>query len=185
MVCRHILLLSLSALGLAACEEVATYQAEREIAGTDYQATWTTYRKTTVELVYPADRAQSDEAVLAVAATLTGCETTSIEQLRKEGDSAIITVAARCEGAPPTSDITYIVQAATFESQRNAQGAQARFAQADLPSYITRVREGGRNYYRVIVGPLTSRQDALDVRRLARRTGFGDAFIISSGNSKG
>lgn len=84
-------------------------------------------------------------------------------------------------GAPavalaPTSPV--FLQAGAYAQRRNARAAAARLRAASLrPVRISAVRQGGRDLYRVRIGPLRTTDQVTQALDRARRHGFPDLKI--------
>ena len=69
------------------------------------------------------------------------------------------------------------VQVGTFGVVSNADGAAARLQGIGLPVARAKITSGGRAMQIVMAGPFGSAADAAAALSMARRAGFGDAFI--------
>ncbi|GAB1478279.1 hypothetical protein MASR2M74_08240 [Paracoccaceae bacterium] len=69
------------------------------------------------------------------------------------------------------------VQVGTFGVQSNADGAAARLRGAGLPTARANITSKGKAMQIVLAGPFASGADAQAALTVARRAGFGDAFI--------
>jgi hypothetical protein len=69
------------------------------------------------------------------------------------------------------------VQVGTFGVVSNADGAAARLQGIGLPVARAKITSGGRAMQIVMAGPFGSAADAAVALSMARRAGFGDAFI--------
>lgn len=78
----------------------------------------------------------------------------------------------------PDDPERYWIQLGSFSSRSNADNLKQTLREDDLEAEIKRVKVGGRNYYRVRVGPYSSRQQALDMLRQMRDSGV-DGRVLS------
>lgn len=69
------------------------------------------------------------------------------------------------------------IQVGTFGVASNADGAAARLQGMGLPVARAKITSGGRAMQIVMAGPFASAADASVALSMARRAGFGDAFI--------
>ena len=69
------------------------------------------------------------------------------------------------------------IQVGTFGVASNADGAAARLQGMGLPVARAKITSGGRAMQIVMAGPFGSAADAAAALSMARRAGFGDAFI--------
>ena len=69
------------------------------------------------------------------------------------------------------------IQVGTFGVASNADGAAARLQGMGLPVARAKITSGGRAMQIVMAGPFGSAADAAAALAMARRAGFGDAFI--------
>ena len=69
------------------------------------------------------------------------------------------------------------IQVGTFGVVSNADGAAARLQGMGLPVARAKITSGGRAMQIVMAGPFGSAADAAAALSIARRAGFGDAFI--------
>ncbi|WP_430464861.1 SPOR domain-containing protein [Tabrizicola sp.] len=69
------------------------------------------------------------------------------------------------------------IQVGTFGVPSNADGAAARLQGIGLPVARAKITSGGKAMQIVLAGPFGSAADAATALSMARRAGFGDAFI--------
>lgn len=69
------------------------------------------------------------------------------------------------------------IQVGTFGVPANADGAASKLQGAGLPVARAKITSGGKALQIVLAGPFSSAEDAQTALSLARRAGFGDAFI--------
>lgn len=69
------------------------------------------------------------------------------------------------------------IQVGTFGVAANADGASARLKGIGLPVARAKITAGGKAMQIVLAGPFGSAEDAAVALGMARRAGFGDAFI--------
>lgn len=78
--------------------------------------------------------------------------------------------------APKAAGARY-VQIGTFGVASNAAGAASRLQVLGLPVAKSKLTKGGKVLQIVMVGPFGSSNDAQSALQMARRAGFGDAFL--------
>ncbi|WP_108482589.1 SPOR domain-containing protein [Oceaniglobus ichthyenteri] len=69
------------------------------------------------------------------------------------------------------------VQVGTFGNPGNAANTVTRLQRAGLPVRVGKVNRGGRTLEVVVAGPFASAQQVQNGLNIARRAGFGDAFV--------
>ena len=69
------------------------------------------------------------------------------------------------------------IQVGTFGVASNADGAASRLKGIGLPVARAKITSGGKPMQIVLAGPFGSAADAATALSMARRAGFGDAFI--------
>ncbi len=69
------------------------------------------------------------------------------------------------------------IQVGTFGVPANADGAASRLQNAGLPVARSKISSGGKAMQIVLAGPFSTAEDAQVALSMARRAGFGDAFI--------
>jgi len=75
------------------------------------------------------------------------------------------------------SSVAYFVQLGSFADIGNAQALVSRLA-ADMPVDIVPARVSGADYFRVMVGPLSSRSTADTMRNRLARAGIADGIVV-------
>lgn len=81
--------------------------------------------------------------------------------------------------APPASSKTWMVQASSFQDPAKAQGLIQRLSSAGLSAHrLDAIPDGDSTWYRVLVGPVDNRDDALRLlRRVEEVTGSSGQLI--------
>jgi hypothetical protein len=69
------------------------------------------------------------------------------------------------------------VQVGTFGQPANADGAASRLQGMGLPVARSKITSGGKAMQIILAGPFASADDAQTALSMARRAGFGDAFL--------
>ena len=64
------------------------------------------------------------------------------------------------EKKPAPIKTTYLVQVASFQNQKDAEKLKATLILKDYKAFITSISQKQQTWYRVIIGPYTSRQKA-------------------------
>jgi hypothetical protein len=128
----------------------------------DQDQVWT--RKVPSELVADQPTKQRKKKVVYVQSG-----TTVITSTKGQAATAPVEKKAAKGGA--------FVQVGTFGVVSNADGAAARLQGIGLPVARAKITSGGRAMQIVMAGPFGSAADAAAALSMARRAGFGDAFI--------
>lgn len=82
----------------------------------------------------------------------------------------------RAVPAPATDK--WAVQAGSYGNERNALAVEHQLVKHGLHAYISRYRKGGRNYYRVRVGPYPERAAAERAVKEVQRAAGGHAEVV-------
>jgi hypothetical protein len=127
----------------------------------DQDQVWT--RKVPSELVAEQPATKRKKKVFAQSGT------TVITSTKGQAATAPVEKKAAKGGA--------FVQVGTFGVVSNADGAAARLQGMGLPVARAKITSGGRAMQIVMAGPFGSVADAAAALSMARRAGFGDAFI--------
>ncbi len=84
----------------------------------------------------------------------------------------------RVVNAPPASGITNpYVQVGLFSVEANATAAAANLRQGGIVPTIAKGANGDRQFWRVIVGPMTNATEQAEVLGQVRALGYSDAFL--------
>ena len=86
----------------------------------------------------------------------------------------------RREPPPPPAPETgsgWAVQVGSFDVQSNARGLTDQLAQSDYPSFMSREVVNGQVRYRVRVGPVTTREEAVLLRERLENDGQDTAIV--------
>jgi len=127
----------------------------------DQDQVWT--RKVPSELVAEQPATKRKKKVFAQSGT------TVITSTKGQAATAPVEKKAAKGGA--------FIQVGTFGVASNADGAAARLQGMGLPVAWAKITSGGRAMQIVMAGPFGSAADAAAALSMARRAGFGDAFI--------
>ena len=98
----------------------------------------------------------------------------------QSGTTVITSTKGQAATAPVEKKVTKggaFVQVGTFGVVANADGAAARLQGMGLPVARAKITSGGRAMQIVMAGPFGSVADAAAALSMARKAGFGDAFI--------
>ncbi|PSL18981.1 SPOR domain-containing protein [Shimia abyssi] len=91
--------------------------------------------------------------------------------------------AAQSEVAPPpqTSSLSKpYVQIGIFSVEDNAKNAANQMSAAGLTPLIRKTTSGGKTFWRVIVGPATSKSGLSSMLKTVHGTGFTDAYAVTN-----
>ncbi len=129
-----------------------------------------------------ADVAEVDEAPLEPIAAATAAIAAA------EADAATAaapapTPAAQSEVAPTptTSSLAKpYVQIGIFSVEANAKNAAKQMETAGLPALIKKTTSGSKTFWRVIVGPASSKSDLKSMIKKVHGTGFTDAYAVTN-----
>jgi len=91
--------------------------------------------------------------------------------------------AAQSEVAPkPTSSSLSkpYVQIGIFSVQSNANGAAAQMKSAGLPALTKKTTSGDKTFYRVLVGPASSKSELKSMTKKVHGIGFTDAYAVTN-----
>lgn len=75
----------------------------------------------------------------------------------------------------------WVVQAGSYDSERNALAVERKLTAHGYHAYVSRYRTRGRTYYRVRVGPYSTKADAAhEVGGISRAAGAKAAVMPNS-----
>ena len=100
--------------------------------------------------------------------------------IAQSGGTVITSTKGQAATAPVEKKVAKggaFIQVGTFGVASNADGAVARLQGIGLPVARAKITSGGRAMQIVMAGPFGSAADAATALSMARRAGFGDAFI--------
>lgn len=94
-----------------------------------------------------------------------------------KGQAATAPVQQKQVNKKPAAKGGAYIQVGTFGVPANADGAASRLQGAGLPVARAKITSGGKAMQIVLAGPFSTAEDAQVALSMARRVGFGDAFI--------
>lgn len=94
-----------------------------------------------------------------------------------KGQAATAPVQKKQVSKKPAAKGGAYIQVGTFGVPANADGAASRLQGAGLPVARAKITSGGKAMQIVLAGPFSTAEDAQVALSMARRAGFGDAFI--------
>ncbi|TCL08253.1 sporulation related protein [Shimia isoporae] len=121
------------------------------------------------------------EPIAAASAAIAAAEASETAAAPAAAPTA--TPAAQSEVAPkPTSTSLSkpYVQIGIFSVESNAQNAAKQMEAAGLTPLIKKTTSGSKTFWRVIVGPATSRSDLKAMIKKVHGTGFTDAYAVTN-----
>ncbi len=80
--------------------------------------------------------------------------------------------------ASPDTSGSYKIQLGVFSQRRNAEDLQAKLRESGHVATIVSVDEGGAQSFKVLIGPFTSKQEALTAIDSLKSQGFQQAFLV-------
>jgi cell division septation protein DedD len=75
----------------------------------------------------------------------------------------------------------FYVQIGAFKNRRYAHVIKRSFEKKNYPMIVKKRRIGIDNYYKLLIGPLRSRQEAYSIKRLLPKA-YRDAFVLTEDN---
>ncbi|MEM1375664.1 MAG: SPOR domain-containing protein [Pseudomonadota bacterium] len=102
-----------------------------------------------------------------------------------EADEPVITPAAAVTPTTPTAPVAAklakpFIQVGIFSVESNAQGTADRMrAQGIIPT-VYEQESAGKQFWRVVVGPMTSESDRAEVLKTVKSAGFTDAYFVTN-----
>ncbi len=126
-----------------------------------------------------ASTAQVDETPLEPIAAATA----AIAAAEAEQVAPAPAPAAQSEVAPKPQSSSLAkpyVQIGIFSVQSNADGAVAQMKSAGLPALTKKTTSGGKTFYRVLVGPASSKSELKSMTKKVHGIGFTDAYAVTN-----
>ena len=85
----------------------------------------------------------------------------------------------RSTPTPATSKLAaWAVQVGSFAQQSNATGLRDHLRKKNFPAYVESVKDGGHTYYRVRLGPVIQREDAVALAGKVHKDLGLDAVVV-------
>lgn len=130
-----------------------------------------------VETSASAIAAGADLAVDAGAAvSAPAVETATLDPIASVASAAIAEAETEAAEKPENA----YIQVGLFGKEDNARGAAEKLRGSGILPGVTQTEVGGKSYWRVVVGPLTTASDREQVIETVRDLGFRDAYFTSS-----
>lgn len=126
-----------------------------------------------------AESAQVEEAPLEPIAAATA----AIAAAEAKQTTPAPAPAAQSEVAPKPASSSLskpYVQIGIFSVQSNANGAAAQMKGAGLPALTKKTTSGDKTFYRVLVGPASSKSELKSMTKKVHGIGFTDAYAVTN-----
>nr|WP_247738861.1 SPOR domain-containing protein [Shimia sp. R9_2] len=157
------------------------------IAGQPVELNVTALRREEVaeELPAPAPEEASAEPseIAEVPLEPIAAATAAIAAAEASASPAAPETTARSEVAPPPSSSTLAkpyVQIGIFSVQDNAKRAASQMESAGLPSLVRKTTSGEKTFWRVLVGPASSKSGLKTMTDTVHGIGFTDAYAVTN-----
>jgi cell division protein FtsN len=157
-------------LGMQKLEDGAVEEAQtvQVAGGPENQPTFSFYEVLTqAEVRVPGAATTTAPAAVTTPAPATAASPTSAATPAAPTQTAVVET-------PPD---LYLLQAGSFQNQRDAENQRARIILLNLNANITEGIVGGRTHYRVQVGPFAGRQNADAARTLLTGNDIESIFL--------
>ncbi len=117
------------------------------------------------------------EPIAAASAAIAAAEAKEVAAAPAPAPTAQSEVAPK----PQSSSLSKpYVQIGIFSVQSNANGAAAQMKSAGLPALTKKTTSGDKTFYRVLVGPASSKSELKTMTKKVHSIGFTDAYAVTN-----